>query len=243
MNAKEKELFGAINGTERMSGFDSYDSMDGESYFDGDDMSFADGDDMSYASGSANVPVSDPYVIQYANGLTSNVTAYMFGYNSFWGSTNYGNNTSVTITNLQGTTYSALLAQSNNKPFKIGKLRFQSSTSSQLTQTVSITHVDANGKTYSKPLNLSILKDAYQFQSDILDINQIITVDANTYLSFTLIASATLVIAVFPVQIISSKAELNGGKALNNAKAPRLSAKNAAPIIIQTTQGVSGVAK
>jgi len=242
MNAKEKELFGAINGTERMSGFDSYDSMDGESYFDGDDMDGV-SEDMSFASGSANVPVSDPYVIQYANGLTSNVTAYMFGYNSFWGSTNYGNNTSVTITNLQGTTYSTLLAQSNNKPFKIGKLRFQSSTASQLTQTVSITHVDANGKTYSKPLNLSILKDAYQFQSDILDINQIITVDANTYLSFTLIASATLVIAVFPVQIISSKAELNGGKALNNAKAPRLSAKNAAPIIIQTTQGVSGVAK
>ena len=243
MNAKEKELSAAINGTERMSGFDSYDSMDGESYFDGDDMSYADGDDMSYASGGANIPVSDPYVIQYTNALTANVTAYVFGYNSFWGSTNYGNNASVTITNLQGTTYSALLAQTGNKPFKIGKLRFQSSTSSQLTQTVSIVHVDANGKQYSKPLNLSILKDAYQFQSDILDINQVITVDGNTYLSFTLIASATLVIAVFPVSIISASAELNGGKALNNAKAPRLSAKNASPIIIQTTQGVSGVNK
>ena len=243
MNAKEKELFSAINSTERMSGFDSYDSMDGESYFDGDDMSFADGDDMSYASGSGNVPVSDPYVIQFANALTSNVTAYMFGYNSFWGSTNYGNNASVTITNLQGSTYGALLAQSNNKPFKIGKLRFQSSTSSQLTQTVSIFHVDANGKQYSTPLNLSIMKDAYQFQSDILDINKIITIDGNTYLAFTLIASASLVISVFPVQIVSAKAELNGGKALNNAKAPRLSGKNAAPVIIQTTQAVSGVAK
>ena len=73
MNSVEKELFGYINGTERMSGFDSYDSYEGDmSYFDNDDMSYFDNDDMSYASGpGAQSVVSDPYVIQYTNTTTN----------------------------------------------------------------------------------------------------------------------------------------------------------------------------
>jgi hypothetical protein len=75
MNKVEKELHGYISGTERMSGFDSYDSYEGDmSYFD--DSSSFDGDDFSYANGgSATAQVSDPYVIQYANTTTANVTA------------------------------------------------------------------------------------------------------------------------------------------------------------------------
>ena len=46
MNSVEKELHGYINGTENMSGFDSYDSFEGDmSYFDDDDMSYFDDDD------------------------------------------------------------------------------------------------------------------------------------------------------------------------------------------------------
>jgi hypothetical protein len=53
MNSVEKELHGYINGTERMSGFDSYDSYEGDmSYFD--DSSSFDGDDFSYANGGSN---------------------------------------------------------------------------------------------------------------------------------------------------------------------------------------------
>ena len=164
MNKVEKELHGYINGTERMSGFDSYDSYEGDmSYFD--DSSSFDGDDFSYANGGSNtMNVSDPYVIQYANTTTANVTAILFGYNDYFGATNGGNPVAVVISNLQGGTYGRLLAQSNNKFFKIGKWRFQSSTASQLSQTLTINHVDANGKIQSVPLNLSIMLDAYQQQ-------------------------------------------------------------------------------
>ena len=258
MNPKEKELKGYIDGTERMSGFDSYDSAEGdmsyfddEASFDGDDMSFFDGDNMSYAGGGhQHVAISDPYVVSYANAGTSNVTSYLFGFNDFNNQTNYGNNAAVTITNVQtGVTgsnpggYQRIISQSNNKNFKVGKWRFQSTTSSQLQITVSIVHVDSNGKQYITPLNLSILRDAYQFQSDIIDITKPVTVDANTYLQFTLIASATLTISIFPVSIISNKAKLNGGQALNTARAPRLSGKNVSPVIIQTSQDVKGVSK
>ena len=244
MNSIEKELHGYINGTERMSGIDSYDSAEGDmDYFDGESMDYFDGDQMSYATGAAQIGVSDPYVIQYANTTSSDVTAYIFGYNDYFGTANYGNPVAVVITNLQGGTYTRLMAQSNNKNFKIGKWRLQSSTASQLQQTFSINHVDANGKQTVFPLNLSIARDAYQQQSDILDVTKVVTVDGNTYISFVLKGSATLVIAMFPVSVISGKAQLNGGVALNSARAPRLSGKNVSPVIIQTSEAVKGITK
>ena len=246
MNNSEKELFGYINGTERMSGMDSYDSYEGDmSYFDNDDLSYFDNDGMSYANGgSTSAGLSDPYVIQYVNTSTAaDTTAVLFGYNDYFGATNYGNPTAIAITNLQGGTYGRMIAQSNNKAFKIGKWRFQSTTASQLSQTLTLNHVDANGKTYSVPLNLSIMRDAYQQQSDILDVTKTLTIDANSFVTFTMKAGATLVISMFPVEILSAKAKLNGGNILNTARAPRLSGKNVAPVIIQTTQDVRGITK
>jgi hypothetical protein len=85
--------------------------------------------------------------------------------------------------------------------------------------------------------------DAYQQQSTILDVTKPVTIDGNTYISFTLKASATFTISMFPVNVISSKAVLNGGKSLNTARAPRLSAKNVSPVIIQTSSDVKGITK
>ena len=245
MTHAEKELFGYINGTERMSGFNSYDSAEGDmSYFDNDDMSYFDNDNFSYASGGAmNVGVSDPYVLSYQNTATSTATAIIFGFNDYFGSTNYGNATQLVITSLQGGTYGRMIAQTNNKPFKVGKLRFQSTTTSNIAQTLTINHVDANGKVFQTPVNLSIMRDAYQQQSDIVDVTRPITVDGNTYLTIPVAGSSTLVISFFPVSIISPKAKLNGGAFDNFQKAPRLSGKNVAPVIIQTTQDVRGITK
>lgn len=238
MNSVEKELHGYINGTENMSGFDSYDSFEG-------DMSYFDDDDMSYATGAPNSrsAVSDPYVIQYAETSGADVTAILFGYNDYFGAANFGNAATTTITNLQGGTYSRLVAQSNNKFFKIGKWRFQCDDAAQLQQTLSLTHVDANGKQYSTPLNLSIMRDAYQQQPDIIDVTKMVTVDGNTFITFTLKANAVLTISMFPVAVVSGKAKLNGGTTLNRARAPRLSGKNVAPVIIQTSQNVKGITK
>jgi len=252
MNSIENELHGYINGTEAMSGFDSYDSYEGDmSYFDDDSYdNFYDGDNFSYAEGSANVGVSDPYVIQYTTSDTAGSTAVLFGYNDYFGffgtssaNSNYGNPTTTTITNLQGGTYGRLVGQTATKNFKIGKWRFQSSNLQQLQQTLTINHVDANGKVYQVPLNLSIMRDAYQQQSDIIDVTRPVTVDANTYITFTLVNTAPFTISMFPVSVLSGKAELNGGKYLNSARAPRLSGKNVAPVIIQTTQDVRGITK
>jgi hypothetical protein len=252
MNSKEKELLNAINGTERMSGFDSYadgddsffddSDFDGDYAFDGDQMSYA--DDMSYAGGSRAQAVSDPYVIQYDNTALVPVTAILFGYNDYFNQPNFGNPVLTIITNLQTGTiagYGRMIAQSNNKFFKLGKWRFQCSTPAQLQITLNINHVDANGKTYTSPLNLSIMRDAYQQQPDIIDVTKPVTIDGNTFITFTLLAGSVFTISMFPVSVISGKAKLNGGASLNSARAPRLSGKNVAPVIIQTTQDVKGI--
>ncbi len=250
MNKNEKELLNAINGTERMSGMDSYDNADDMSFFDdadsfdGDDMSYADGDDYMNASGSRSQAVSDPYVIQYNNTGVVPYTAILFGYNDYFNQPNFGNNALVIITNLQTGSvlgYSRMIAQSNNKFFKVGKWRFQCSTPAQLQITLNINHVDANGKTYTTPLNLSIMRDAYQQQPDIIDITKPVTIDGNTFCTFTILAGAVLTISMFPSSVISGKAKLNGGHSVNSARLPRLSGKNVAPVIIQTGQSVQGI--
>jgi hypothetical protein len=252
MNLNEKELLNAINGTERMSGFDSYDNAEGDmgyfDDFDGDDFDNFDGDDFSYAAGGASTQaISDPYVIQYANTSSSDVTATLFGYNDYFLANSFNNPAAIGVpVTLQGGTYNRLISQTQNKPLKIGKWRFQASgtnISSQLSVTVTINQVDASGKQYSVPLNLSIMRDAYQQQSDIIDVTRPVTVDGNTYLNFTVKGSTTLTISVFPIEIISAKSRLNGGASVNMARAPRLSGKNVAPVIIQTSQGVRGVTK
>ena len=249
MNKNEKELLNAINGTERMSGIDSYDDAEGDyAYFEDGDGDFDDIEgynEPQYGASGTSRPqiISDPYVISYHNTGLVTETAILFGYNDYFGAVNYGNPATLTLTNLQGGTYGRLLAQSNNKFFKIGKWRFQCSTSAQLQVTLNINHVDANGKTYSSPLNLSIMRDAYQQQSDIIDVSKPVTIDGNTFITFSIYAGVIFTISMFPIAIISGKAKLNGGTSVNSARAPRLSGKNVAPVIIQTTQEVKGIAK
>lgn len=257
MKTIQRELKKYVEDAEKMSGFDDAQNNEGDmSYFD-DDSSF---DDDGYGnasgpSGGAGLPLSDPYAIQYANTTAGDVTAILFGFNDYFnaaapagfnGVTNYGNPAAVIITNLAtGTTsgYTRLISQSNNKNFKIGKWRFQSTTASQLQQTLQVNFVDANGNVTTKPMILSIMKDSYQQQTDQIDVTKTVVVDANTYITFTLKASATVVITMFPVAIISGKARLNGGAGMANLKAPRLSALNTAPVIIQTTSDVKSITK
>jgi hypothetical protein len=245
MNKNEKVFFSAINNAERMSGIDSYDSAEGDmSAFDDNAMSGAEGDAFSYAddafsyAGGASAPqLSQPYVFSFKETSGADVSAVIFGFNDNFNQANFGNAATTVITNLQTGTiagYGRMVAQSNNKQFKIGKFRFQSADAAQLQQTVQIVHTDANGNTMSQPMNLSIEKDAYQQQSDLLDVVRVVTIDGNTSLTFTLKANATLTISMFPVVINNPKVALNGGRSINSAKAPRLSGGNVAPVIINT---------
>jgi hypothetical protein len=250
MNTKEKELLGAINGTERMSGYDGEGDMsffDGDDYdsFDGDDMSFFEGDEsMSFASGKQGQAVSDPYIVQYENTTSGTLTAILFGYNDYLGQGSYnGNPTGIVVTNVQGGTYTSLVNQSNNKPFKITTWRFQCSSANQLAVSLSLTSRDANGNAQTAVLNLSTARDPYQQQSDILEVVRPLIVDAMTIITFPLLAGSILTITMFPTAVVSSRSRLKGGSGFASARVPKTSGRNVSPVIIQTQQGVGGIRK
>ena len=148
--------------------------------------------------------LGEPFVVQYQNVSGEDVVATLFGYydnSEDLGKKNGGNPDSVIITNLQGGDYERILASSvNSKKLKIGKWRFQSPSTNQLQQTLKINQIDANGKHYTTPMNLGILKDAYQFQDDILESKKQLSVDGNTFIEFPLKALTTFVISMFPIK-------------------------------------------
>lgn len=259
MNKTEKELKNYIEGAERMSGMDSYDSYDGESSnFDDDDMEMSSADGYSDASGNAAHTMSEPYIIQYTNtdttaahncvfmGFNDNFNAIAAGGSIASGQGVYGNDLAIGVVNVQTGTvggYGRLIAQSNSKVFKAGKWRFISDTPANLNLTLQINYVDGNGNATQKPFNITILKDLYQQITNAVDVTKAINFDGNTFLKFTIAAGSTLQLVAFPTTILSGKAVLNGGHQVNNARAPRLSGKNVAPVIIQTGSSVKGITK
>lgn len=261
MNSKELELRNAIERTERMSGFDDMFNAEGDMEyfndmedFDGEDLENFDGDEMSFASGKTKSKVkADPYVLQYTNySSTTARTAYIFGYNDFFGTANFGNyqaagtwsnTTDVGVVNLQGGTYSRLISQSNSSPFTISRWRFQSTTTGQLSVTMTVNYYNGNGALSTYPINLSIQRDMYAMQSDIVEFDKAVYIDGNTYLSFNLLASAVVTISMYPTTIIDAKSRLRGGVSVRNTTAPKLSGKNVGNVIIQTGQSVKGLRK
>lgn len=235
----------AIARTENMSGMDGEFAEEGGSFFEGMDDSYgADGGEY-YASGaSAPVAYSNPYVISVENTGTTSATATVFGFNQTLGQTNFGNPTQIVITDLiSGTTagYALLMGQSQNKPFKIGKWRFKSSSSTALEQTISIQRTDASGFAQSRPLLLSQMVDAYQYQANILESKSVLTVDGNTFFTILIPASSSITISMYPVAIASVRNEIQTGKLISTSVAPRLSAKNAPITVINTNESVKAI--
>jgi hypothetical protein len=238
----------SIKRTENMSGFagDEF-SEEGGSFFEGMDEDYgnADGEGDYYASGgSAPVAYSNPYIISVENTGTVSATATVFGFNQTLGQTNFGNPTAIRITDvISGTTagYSLLMGQTVSKPFQIGKWRFESSSSTALLQTLSLQRTDANGFTNSKPLLLSQLKDAYQYQASILESKSTFTIDGNSFFTLLVPAGATITISMYPTVIASVRSEIVTGKLMNRTVPQRTNAKNTPITVINTNENVRSI--
>lgn len=184
--------------------------------------------------------ISDPYIFEVENTTDEENRAVIFGWNKYWNKPNLGSDEGVVIRNILGSEhgidYSYLLAQSANQPFKIGKWRFESANSRQLFCELEFIHTDANGKMYAIPLNLAIMRDAYQFQSDILYVTKPLTVTGGTDISFIIQPKTSILFTVYPVSILSGKAELNKSNRSNPLRVPRLSGKNIGNVLVMSSQ-------
>lgn len=171
-----------------------------------------------YYSADAGQPVmvqgadaSQPYIIQVANSTTNNVTAVVFdaNVNLLPTATNYGNSAAVTITMQNGNlTYGQFLGQLREKPFRISQIYQFSSNTSQPFQALSFTTFDTFGA--STNYSRAPILNPFQNQSGASILDYPFTVDGNTKLSFTLLASATTTFQFYPNKVYNISHGLAG---------------------------------
>lgn len=234
---------------------EKFSNFEGDDYygtFSPEDLTSADG-----GMGGGAKPVSKPYVLQIYNTTGGTLNAIVFGFNDNFsagagtaGAGAYGNNVGINITSaIPGVSYERLISQTSNKPFDIGLWRFTCGTpGAQLDQVMTISYVDANGRTCTDPVPLSNYKDAYQQQQSIIDVWYPVKVDGNTYLTIPILsatnASNPLIISMFPKGIADQANQLVGGGSGKSFTTPRLSGRNVpiiqtvSPVSAETAQGV-----
>jgi hypothetical protein len=168
----------------------------------------------SYADASmgAGQATSEPFNFIIANSTSvdiANVTL-LDSFNNLSAS-NFGNDVAITITMDNGdTTYTGFLQSLGTQPFNIGEFYINSSNSSQVSKALTVKWRDNSGTTMTKLYYPKI--DPTQFVTTVLIVRpkELIPVDGYTSISFTLLGSATLNLALYPAQIIDNARPLIG---------------------------------
>jgi hypothetical protein len=202
--------------------------FDGDEYMDFDEGSI----DLSADGGEAGaVPAQspNPYSLIIENTAGSTATAVLFGRNTYLvGSTNYGSAASIVITPAySNVSYVEVLQQSGDQPFISGLLRIQSSNSAQVTQMITVTTKDANGQQFSAPLITQNYFSSMQFQSGIIDVELNLTINANTYLSFSVLGSTSVTMTFFPAEKFNPARTVLGQSGIKRYGRPNVPTINA----------------
>ena len=185
--------------------------------------------ELQLTSFSEQQKISNPYVIYIENNFKIKQKAILFGDAVFGYEKNFGSDEGIKITT-SGKSYAHLLKQSAHSPFEIGKWRIQTTNIENLHQEMVVNCVDADGLEVKSKVNLAIMKDAYQYQSDIIDISKIKYVNHNVYFEIELQSRTEMCISLFPISVYNNTIERHSAQ---EQKAPRLSGNNAVPVIIQ----------
>lgn len=199
--------------------FYNYDGFDDDFDFVDDEFSGADGDMMG---GGAST--SQPYIVRLTNGTSvdvANVT--MFG--AYSNIATGGTQTNVTKTiAISGLTYTELLYQSMNKPFVVGLTYLDSTTTSQLTETVTVTQKDINGNQAIRVLTPTV--DPYQFQNTKVAFKYQYKIDGFTTLTLAALkGSAVVDFYYYPAETVSTSRALSGRRAVRGYKGPGIEKK------------------
>ena len=183
------------------------------------------------------IEVADPYIMYIENNLKEKQKVILFGDAVFGYEKNFGSDEGVKI-KTNGRSYGHLLKQSGYNPFKIAKWRFHSDKTVNFQQEMVCFGVDANGREVMNKLDLSVLRDAYQSQLDIIDVTYPKFINHNVYFQLTLEPRSEMIISVYPTKIYNILEEENA----IHKTVPRLSGGtlnlNPAPVIIRPVQSV-----
>lgn len=207
---------------ERFSGFVGEDlNADGDDDFDGDDFDGDDnfeGEDMN-AGGQMQSPT--PYQLSITNSTAGTLNCVLFGSNQYLLTANYGSAVGISVVPSQSNvSYLEVLQQSASQPFETSLIRIQSSNTAQITQILTVTQKDANGQQVTIPVITQSYFSANQFQAGILDVPYRLLVDANTNVTFPVLATTTVVMTFFPAAKFNAVRSLMGGQNIKGYGAP-----------------------
>jgi hypothetical protein len=192
--------------------------LNADGFFD-DDLNFTAGDDFMNANGNdampAAAPTSQPYIIQisntgYAVANFSVLGSYeQLGDTAAFTSGNYVSGNVTISSAIPNVTYQQMLYQFMNNPFSTGLTYIQSSSNTQLLETISVQTKDANGNVAQKPLVPTI--DPYQFQTTVLALRFGYRIDGYTKLILnSILASTTVKLYLYPADNINLARGLSG---------------------------------
>ena len=170
------------------------------------------------AGGSPN-----PYSVTIVNSTAGTLNARLFGYNIYQQATNNGSDVGITITPQASISYIQLISQVASEPFTTSLIRLQSTNTSQVQQTMTVTKTDAAGESYTKPIFSQNYISSFQEQGGIIDIPYKEIFDGNTTLLIPILASATLIVTFFPLDKFKPSNIVAGRPGLKEYGAPRLS--------------------
>ena len=193
---------------------ESFNNADG---FIDDDLSFTGDDFFNNADGgaAASSQTSQPYIVTLTNSGSAVANFNILG--SFEYINNAGFDAAgdltvdgVTISSgIAGVTYREMLYQFMNNPYSVGLTYLQSSSESQILETVSVNTKDANGNTAQKTLVPTI--DPYQQQSTVVAMKYAYRIDGFTKLIIRqVLANTTLKLYLYPSDNINLARGLSG---------------------------------
>lgn len=171
------------------------------------------------------IKMSEPMVFQIQNVSDEKKEWFLFGFNHFNKKRNFGNDNDVRVTSVTGIPYDHFVNNTVNEKFVIGLMRFQSLVKKNLQTEIFHHKYNIFRGTYKrKELNLGIMMDAYQQQTDIIDMRKNWKITPKTHLSGTVQPNSTIIVSIYPI--------------MKGSDLPRISGKNVAPVIIQTIKSI-----
>ena len=183
-------------------------------------------DDYNYADGGSEATAlsSLPYVININNSTTAAVSNVTFLNANLAGNATapaFGNAAAISIT-MDGTvTYAEFLQDVKSSPFKVGQMYLQSDNAAQPFKALTITNREANGRTVTLPINPRL--DPMQNQAGVSIVRTSFTVNSFTAISTTILGSATLIVSLYPMEVINVARSLSGQTVSKAYSKPNLS--------------------
>jgi hypothetical protein len=231
--------------------FSAHEKWNNADGFVDDDLQFTANDNYMSADaqgmGYSPAPQAQPYIIQVSNASATAVSNFdVLGAYQYINNTGFSNGT-LTISNcvissaISNVTYQEFLYQSMNSPFSVGLtyLESVSSTTGQVTQTLTLNTRDANGNQALKTLVPTI--DPYQQQSNIIAMKQNYRIDGFTKLTIaSVLSQSVLRIHFYPADNINIARGLAGKAVSRQFGSPNIVRSSVAVVGGETIQARLG---